>query len=109
MQAASTYYKQCSHCILDTSDDPEIFFDENGVCNHCRIYDEFLRNRISSGTAGDDKLVALIDSIRESGKGKDYDCVLGISGGTDSTYVAWMAKKLGLRPLVVHLDNGWNS
>lgn len=109
MQQHSTYYKQCSQCILDTNDDPEIFFDEKGICNHCHIYNDFLKNRIFLGEVGDDKLIALIKDIKESGRGKEYDCVLGISGGTDSTYVAWVAKQLGLRPLVVHLDNGWNS
>ncbi|CAL7963040.1 N-acetyl sugar amidotransferase [Gammaproteobacteria bacterium] len=101
-------YQICSNCVMDTSD-PEIVFDEQGVCNHCKIYKERAENELRSGNAGRIELNSIIDKIKAEGKGKNYDCVIGVSGGVDSTYVAYIAKKLGLRPLAVHFDNGWNS
>jgi len=90
---------------MDTSD-PEISFDTHGVCNHCRSY-ALLAGR---GLHGDpSKLEGLVREIKQAGAGKDYDCVIGVSGGVDSTYVAYEVKRLGLRPLAVHLDNGWDS
>ncbi len=101
-------YQVCSKCVMDTSD-PDIVFDDQGVCNHCR--DNKLlhaRHRPDAGQA--EKLLArLVADMRAHGKGKEYDCVLGLSGGVDSSYVAYTAKLLGLRPLAVHLDNGWDS
>ena len=97
----------CVQCLMDTSD-PEIGFDENGVCNHCHHYANRLRNDIPRDRAA--YLKNVVEEIREAGKGKPYDCIIGVSGGVDSTYVAWLCKKsLGLRPLAVHLDNGWDS
>jgi len=89
--------------------DPKISFDNNGVCNHCQRYDTLLPLRVLTGQAGKNALSQLVDTIKKHGAGKDYDCLIGISGGVDSTYVAWLVKKLGLRPLAVHVDNGWNS
>ena len=94
---------------MDTSD-PEIVFDEQGVCNHCRTYDEVMALYVVKGAAGEAELQTIAAKIRGEGRGKRYDCIIGLSGGADSTYVAYLAKrKLGLRPLAVHLDNGWNS
>lgn len=93
---------------MDTSD-KEIEFDEKGVCNHCHDYDEIVKNKVLKGKEAEQKLNALISEIRESGKGREYDCVVGVSGGVDSTYVSYLAKKSGLKPLAVHLDNGWNT
>lgn len=101
-------YQICTRCIMDTSD-PDITFDHNGVCNHCHQYDRMVREEIFTGDFGKEKLSQLINRIKEEGKGKDYDCLIGISGGVDSSYVAYIVKNLGLRPLAVHLDNGWNS
>jgi N-acetyl sugar amidotransferase len=101
-------YKICSRCIMDTTD-PDIAFDESGVCNHCHHYDRLARERLFASPAHRGKLEALIASIKTSGKGREYDCVIGVSGGVDSTYVAYRVKELGLRPLAVHLDNGWDS
>lgn len=98
----------CSRCVMDTTD-PDIVFDEQGVCNHCRAYDRNVRARVSSGEEAQRRLAALVDAIRSRGPGREYDCVIGVSGGVDSTFVAWKAKELGLRPLAVHLDNGWDS
>lgn len=98
----------CTRCIMDTTD-PDIRFDENGVCNHCKRYDAVSVTRLVAVEERDRKLNAIVDEIKAVGKGKPYDCVIGVSGGVDSTYVAWLVKNLGLRPLAVHLDNGWNS
>jgi N-acetyl sugar amidotransferase len=93
---------------MDTTD-PEIAFDDAGVCHHCRRYDAIIARDTKSGEAGRAALDQIADRIRRAGAGKRYDCVIGLSGGVDSSYVAYLAKHLGLRPLAVHLDNGWNS
>lgn len=102
-----TAHRVCSRCVMDTSD-PEIVFDEDGRCNHCR---EFLalRGSFPKGAARETTLENLVATIRASGRGKRYDCVVGVSGGIDSTFVAFTVKRLGLRPLAIHVDNGWNS
>lgn len=101
-------YQQCTRCVMDTSDS-EISFDEQGVCNHCLRYDAQLTTRVYLGEEASIKLTALVETIKKSGRGKEYDCIIGVSGGVDSTYVAYLTKELGLRPLAVHFDNGWNS
>jgi len=93
---------------MDTSD-PEIVFDENGVCNHCKQYDARVANEVFPGEEGRRRLAQIVDKIKADGAGREYDCVAGVSGGADSTTVVWAAKRLGLRPLAVHFDNGWNS
>jgi len=103
-----TGYRICTRCIMDTTD-PDIQFDEDGVCSNCRRFEEQLRVRLVAPDDRERVLSQLVDKIRKEGSGKDYDCLLGVSGGTDSTYLALMAKRLGLRPLAVHFDNGWNS
>lgn len=99
--------KICSRCVLDTTV-PDIWFDENGVCKYCKIHDEMEKSH-PMGSEGQQKIERTVEKIKKSGKGKDYDCIVGMSGGRDSTYTLNLAVKLGLRPLVVHLDNGWNS
>jgi len=93
---------------MDTTD-PDIVFDTQGVCNHCHRYDAMARQRLIPEGERRTALDALVANVKQSGRGKPYDCVIGVSGGVDSTYVAWLVKDLGLRPLAVHLDNGWNS
>lgn len=93
---------------MDTSD-PDIIFDDKGICNHCKRYDEVYKKRIISLEDRDRKLKELVDDIKLTGKGKKYDCIIGVSGGVDSTYIAYLAKDLKLKPLAVHFDNGWNS
>lgn len=94
---------------MDTSV-PDISFDKNGECNFCQNYKENISKDLFDNNVGQEKLEALVQKIKRKGEGKNYDCVIGISGGVDSTYVAYLAKvKYGLRPLAVHLDNGWNS
>lgn len=101
-------YQQCTRCIMDTTD-PEISFDEKGQCNHCTEYFRLAPLYIYDGEKGDQARESLIAKIKEAGKNSDYDCMVGVSGGVDSTYVAYMAKKFGLRILAFHFDNGWNS
>ena len=102
-------YQQCNRCLMDTNADPKIVFDENGLCNHCVRYDTLITTRTISGLAGEQHLENLVKKIKRAGRKRDYDCIIGISGGVDSTYVAWLVKQHGLRPLAIHLDNGWNS
>lgn len=99
-------YYICKRCVMDKSD-PLIIFNEEG-CNHCNNAIKLL-DKLNKDTEKDIKLHRLISEIKEKGKDKEYDCVIGISGGVDSSYVAYLVKKNGLRPLAVHLDNGWNS
>lgn len=100
-------HRICSRCILGTTV-PDIKFDEKGVCNYCKIHDKF-EEKYPLNENGKEKLRELINKIKLKGKNKKYDCVVGISGGTDSTYCLYLIKKMGLRPLAVHLDNGWDS
>ena len=93
---------------MDTTD-PEIVFDADGVCHHCHDYDRAVADRLHTGAEGRRILEARVTKIRSDGQGRRYDCVIGVSGGVDSTYVAYQVKQLGLRPLAVHLDNGWDS
>jgi N-acetyl sugar amidotransferase len=106
--SAESNYRVCKRCVMDTTD-PEIYFDPEGVCNHCTTAEHFLRVRLALYREGPFRLDRVIPQIKEQGKGRPYDCVIGVSGGVDSTYVAYVARKQGLRCLAVHFDNGWNS
>jgi len=98
----------CSRCIYDSTI-PKIEFDENGVCNYCHMIDG-LKDQYGTGTAeGKAKLDEIIATIKNTGRGKKYDCVVGVSGGTDSSYLLVKAIEWGLRPLAVHYDNTWNT
>lgn len=101
-------YQRCTRCVMDTTD-PDISFDESGICNHCRDYAEVVKKYPLDDEKGRHILNSIVSRIKEEGKSKKYDCIIGVSGGVDSTYVAYKVKQLGLRPLAVHLDNGWNS
>ena len=101
--------KVCSNCILDTNDNPEIVFDSQGICNHCHDYWNAAKTQLFRDERGKQLLKEKVAEIKRDGKGKQYDCIIGVSGGSDSTYVAYLTKELGLRPLAVHLDNGWDS
>ncbi len=103
------HYRQCSLTVMDNIADPDIQFDQNGVCNYYHEYMLAEKEGVYQGADGEKKLNELVARIKESGKGNKYDCLIGLSGGVDSTYVAYLVKQLGLRPLAVHLDNGWNS
>lgn len=105
----SAAYRMCSHCILDTHDDPNLVFDEDGVCNFCLSYRDKYIDKFPTLEERTEKLEALLNLIRKEGERKKYDCIMGLSGGVDSSYLAWKAKEWGLKPLLVHFDNGWNS
>lgn len=103
-------YQICTNCIMDTTD-PEIYFDENGVCNHCLNFENQLKKNWFPNEEGKKKLDAIINQIKIDGKNKKYDCVIGLSGGVDSSYLAYILRKFypELRILAVHIDGGWNS
>ena len=101
-------YQICQRCVMDTSDQ-EIYFDKNGVCNHCQKFDKVIREVWLPNDVGRQKLEKIFDKIKRVGKNKDYDCIIGLSGGIDSSYLALIIKDYGLRPLVMHVDAGWNS
>ena len=105
---ADLHTRVCTRCLMDATD-PDIVFDEKGVCNHCHRYEELVSARLYKGVEAERAREALVTKIKANGVGKPYDCVIGVSGGVDSTYVAYVVKQLGLRPLAVHLDNGWDS
>ena len=98
----------CTRCIYSTAI-PGIRFDADGVCNYCNQIDD-LTAEFGTGTeAGEATIAVILDRIRARGKGRRYDCVLGVSGGTDSSYLLMKACDWGLRPLAVHYDNTWNT
>src|SRR5687768_14926971 len=101
-------YRQCVRCVMDTTD-LEITFDHRGNCNHCI---EFLGKRARyayQGSESEKALEQICQNIKRDGVGKEFDCVIGVSGGVDSSYLAYIAVERGLRPLAVHMDNGWDS
>ena len=97
----------CTRCIMDINV-PEICFDREGVCQFCKMHDE-MNKLYPVGAEGEEKLQKLVADIKSAGGGSKYDCICGVSGGRDSTWTLYTAVKLGLRPLAVHFDNGWNS
>ncbi len=101
-------YQICSRCIMDTTDE-NIVFDENGVCERCREYENVILPSWNYGKGKEEDLKVLIDNIKRKGEGKPYDCILGLSGGLDSSYMLHLAvTEWGLRPYVFHIDAGWN-
>ena len=99
----------CSQCVMNTSD-PNIIFDENGICDHCHDFENYVKPNWHTDERGRQELLKTVEKIKADGKGKDFDCLLGISGGVDSSYMLHLAvKEFGLRPLVFHVDGGWNS
>lgn len=98
----------CSRCVMDHSD-LEIVFNANGECNHCTNFIEKRKNHSYQKEVSEQKLTNLIHEIKKAGKNKNFDCVVGLSGGVDSSYVAYLANSWGLRVLGVHMDNGWNA
>jgi N-acetyl sugar amidotransferase len=102
-------FQQCSISVMDTISDPNITFDDQGICNYYYAYKKDEEKYVLIGEAGEQKLKDSIAQIKAAGEGKPYDCILGLSGGVDSTYLCLLAKQQGLRPLIVHCDNGWNS
>jgi N-acetyl sugar amidotransferase len=101
-------YQQCAISVMDTIADPNISFDTKGICNYYYEYKKAEKEQVFKGDAGTQKLKDAVEKIKVAGQGKEYDCILGLSGGADSSYLAYLAKSQGLRPLVVHFDYGWN-
>ena len=102
-------YKICTNCVMDSSDSA-ILFDEKGICDHCNTFYTSIEPFWDYSDKAQDKFRLTVEKIKNSGKGKDFDCIIGMSGGIDSSYLVYLAKiKLGLRPLVFHVDAGWNS
>ena len=100
-------YRQCSVTVMDNIADPDIVFDEKGVCNY--VHEFYSQYEANIPAKAQEMLEQSIDKIKQDGRGKPYDCLTGISGGVDSSYLIYKAKEWGLRPLIVHFDNGWNS
>ncbi len=99
--------RRCTRCLYDETL-PNIKFDEKGVCNYCHISDQ-LNDEYPTGEEGRQRLQSIAEQVRKEGRGKKYDVVVGVSGGADSSYLLYLTKELGLRPLAVHFDNTWNS
>ena len=98
-------YKMCPHCVMDTKSDPSIVFESNGKCERCNMYENTIEESWNHGYNHEIELQSLIMKIKKEGKGKKYDCLVGLSGGFDSTYVLHEAvTQWGLRPLVFHVD-----
>ncbi|MCB0402021.1 MAG: N-acetyl sugar amidotransferase [Flavobacteriales bacterium] len=105
LEANATF---CSRCVYDEYV-PSIEFDENGVCNYCKMIDDIDAIFKAGTDEGEQEFLRIVEEIKIKGKGKKYDCVIGVSGGTDSSYMVIKAVELGLRPLAVHYDNTWNT
>jgi len=102
-------YQICANCIMDTSDS-NIVFDERGWCDYCNNYHDNIVPNWHPDARGEREIMAQVEQIKRDGKGRDHDCLIGLSGGVDSSYVTYIAKeKFGLRPLLYHVDAGWNS
>lgn len=102
-------YQICTKCVMDTSDS-KITFDANGVCDHCNSFETDVRPHWHPNDAGKAMFRAQIEEIKKSGKGKPFDSIIGMSGGLDSSYLLHLAvTEFGLRPLVFHVDGGWNT
>lgn len=102
-------YQMCTNCVMDTTDS-NIVFDDKGICDHCNTYYKNIKPNWHTDERGEREIKAIVEKIKKEGKGKDFDCIMGMSGGIDSSYLLYLAvKKLGLRPLVFHVDAGWNS
>lgn len=102
-------YQICCNCIMDTSDS-DIVFDSQGRCDYCNNYFSNILPNWHTDERGEREIMAQVERVKQAGRGKAHDCILGISGGVDSSYLAYLAKeKFGLRPLIFHVDAGWNS
>jgi len=102
-------FQVCTKCVMDSSDS-KITFDENGICDHCRTFELQIKPHWHTDEKGVKNLNGLIEKIKKEGKGKDFDCMMGMSGGIDSSFLLYkMVSEFGLRPLVFHVDAGWNS
>lgn len=107
--AAGRDPRVCARCVMDESARP-IVFDQDGICNYCREFEDIHRRYVAPDSAERQRqLDALVDRVKRDGRGRRYDCVVGISGGVDSSTALVKTVELGLRPLAVHMDNGWDA
>lgn len=107
-KAAEREYQRCTQCVMDTTDS-KITFDEHGVCDHCRNFEKNIKPYWKPSENRFDELEKIASKIRKEGEGREYDCILGLSGGADSSYMAYIAKEvMHLRPLAFVVDTGWN-
>jgi N-acetyl sugar amidotransferase len=100
--------RECMRCILNTADDPAMTFDATGRCSHCAAYEQ-LASALPPTEARSGAFAEIVAAVQAAGSGRRYDSIMGLSGGLDSSFACLLAKRAGLNPLVVHLDNGWNS
>lgn len=109
MMTQEHQHRICSNCVMDTTDS-KIVFDQRGICDHCITFSQQIEPNWHTDERGRVKLEATLEKIRQDGAGRDFDCIIGMSGGIDSSYLTYLAKEeFGLRPLVFHVDAGWNS
>lgn len=109
MKVGNPQYQICAETVMDTSDS-RISFDERGVCDHAQDFYKNILPNWHTGERGRQELAAIVEKIKADGRHRDFDCILGLSGGVDSSYMLHLAvKEFGLRPLVFHVDGGWNS
>ena len=109
MRIMSEYYKICKRCVMDNSSDNTILFDDNGLCNYCNVALKAKEYTYFPNEEGKKKLDFLINRLKSEGKGKKYDCIMGLSGGLDSSYLVYLGFKWGLRILAVHVDDGFDT
>ncbi len=109
MKTAQPMGKECIRCVMNTTVDPTITFDDQGLCSHCIAFDKKVNIRLARNFSDPFTVEKLVSKIKASSRHSEYDCLIGVSGGVDSSYVAYLVRKLGLKPLAVHFDNGWNS
>jgi len=110
VRVASAATKSCARCVMNDYIDPNLSLDSAGTCHYCRQYDALVSDPEYSPENREARLARAVERVKARAKGRRYDCVLGVSGGVDSSYALYYAvKRLGLRPLAVHLDNSWNS
>lgn len=106
---SSNIYQVCTRCVMDTSD-PNIIFDDSGVCDHCHGFDRDVKPNWFPDERGHNKLSAIVAQIKKEGRGQEFDCIMGMSGGLDSSFLLHkVVAEYGLRPLVFHVDAGWNT
>ena len=101
--------KTCTRCVMNDESDKTISFDKNGVCNYCTDAFRAMVNTYFPDKTGEEKLEQMLSQLKTEGKGKKYDCIMGISGGLDSSYLAYLGYKWGLRILAVHIDDGFDT
>lgn len=109
MTSSTNDIRVCTQCVMDTTD-TKIRFDDDGVCDHCLTYREKILPNWHTDERGQQEMERVAETIRQDGKDRDFDCIIGMSGGIDSSYLVYLAKEvLNLRPLIFHVDAGWNS